>query len=51
MDCSMPIMDGFEATEKILEFHKLRGDKILPRIIGVTGHAEMSYKLKGKQKG
>lgn len=42
MDCNMPIMDGYEATDKIREFLYLYGI-IQPLIVAVTGHSEESY--------
>jgi CheY-like chemotaxis protein len=39
MDCNMPFMDGYEATEKIREFLHSKGLK-QPIISAVTGHTE-----------
>ena len=42
MDCSMPVMDGFEASDKIKNFFRLK--KLpQPMIVAVTGHAEEEY--------
>ncbi|MCI5060409.1 MAG: response regulator [Alphaproteobacteria bacterium] len=38
MDCQMPEMDGFEATQKIREFEKKQGRKAVP-IIALTADA------------
>jgi len=42
MDCQMPMMDGYEATQMIREYVHSKG---LPQpiIIAVTGHCEDSY--------
>lgn len=41
MDCSMPEMDGFEATRAIRILEKKRGDKAMP-IIALTAHVANS---------
>ena len=42
MDCSMPIMDGYEATMKIRNFSRVK--RVLqPMIIACTGHSELEY--------
>ena len=38
----MPIMDGYEATEKIREFLYIQGIE-QPLIVAVTGHSEHQY--------
>jgi len=41
-DISMPIMDGFESSEKIRNFY--RANKVAqPMIVACTGHAEEQY--------
>jgi CheY-like chemotaxis protein len=46
-DCSMPRMDGYECTAKILELLSRRGVRgALPKIYAVTGHVEPEYKEK-----
>lgn len=42
MDCSMPVMNGYESTQNIryyLKKHNLQQ----PRIIACTGHIEDEY--------
>ena len=42
MDCSMPIMDGYESTDLIRQFNK--NHKIQqPKIIACTGHTEQEF--------
>lgn len=42
MDCSMPFMDGYEATIKIRSFYRTK--KILqPMVVACTGHNEPEY--------
>ena len=42
MDCSMPVMNGYDATDEIRNF--IRGHKFLqPMIIACTGHTEDEY--------
>ena len=42
MDCNMPIMDGYQASEKIREYLYEKGLE-QPLIIAVTGHSEQQY--------
>ena len=42
MDCSMPIMDGYTASEKIRKFIKKLGVE-QPMIVACTGHTEEEY--------
>ncbi len=42
MDCSMPVMNGYEALNLIREF--VRTKKLLqPMIVATTGHTENEY--------
>ena len=44
MDCSMPIMNGFESTYKIRQYIKSNNSKPpQPMIAALTGHVEMEY--------
>ena len=38
MDCQMPVMDGFEAIAKIIEFENINNQKHIP-IIALTANA------------
>ena len=54
MDCEMPILDGLEATRRILSKHKqktilLKSKKL--KIIGLTGHVGNEYKQKCLEAG
>ena len=42
MDCNMPILDGYDATEQIRQF-LFEMDIEQPIIVAVTGHTEPSY--------
>ena len=42
MDCSMPIMNGFDSTEQIRRFCDQQ-QLIQPKIVAVTGHSEEEY--------
>lgn len=50
MDCQMPIMDGFEATKKVLEYEKESKLKHIP-IIALTANAMKGDKEKCIQAG
>ena len=44
MDCEMPELDGYEATELIREEEKLRGMETI--IVGLSAHSSQEYKEK-----
>lgn len=50
MDCEMPEMDGFEATQKIRSNEKIHHKKSTP-IIALTAHVLAEYKKKSSQSG
>jgi CheY-like chemotaxis protein len=50
MDCNMPVMDGYEATDLIRNF-MYENNLEQPIIIGVTGHTEKSYVNKAINSG
>lgn len=41
MDCSMPILDGYEATEIIRGFYR-RQKLLQPMVVACTGHVDHS---------
>ena len=45
MDCNMPFMDGYEATNKIRKLYKQMSIPVenQPKIIAITGHIENEY--------
>ena len=45
MDLSMPIMDGYEATERIRDFLK-RKNLPQPMIVALTGHTHEDFIVK-----
>lgn len=50
MDCNMPVMDGYTATNQIRDYLYTK-DLIQPIIIAVTGHVEQSYIRKAYMNG
>ena len=42
MDCSMPVIDGYQATDLIREFAKKNG-LCQPMIVACTGHTEEEF--------
>ena len=50
MDCNMPAMDGYQATEHIRQHIKNLG-KEQPYIIGISGHVEEDYRQRALQAG
>lgn len=50
MDCDMPFMDGYSATQTIREWEKLTGRKPIP-ILALTAHILDEHKKKSKEAG
>ena len=50
MDCEMPILDGFSATEKIREYETLNNSLRIP-IIALTAHAMDIHEKRSKEVG
>ena len=42
MDCSMPVLDGYEATDRIRQYLRSRYEQ-QPMIVACTGHTENEY--------
>ena len=51
MDCEMPLMNGYEATRRILDLAKKFDANKAPSIIGVTGHSKASHESKALDSG
>lgn len=54
-DCSMPVMDGYEASSQIQTLFSRAGidqnDPRRPLIIAITGHVEQEFIQKAEQSG
>jgi len=50
MDCEMPVMDGFVATEKIREMEKTKGQPTMP-IVAMTAHSSLEDRQRCEQSG
>ena len=51
MDCQMPVMDGWQATQKLV---KMRADgelRDLPAIIGYSAYSSREDEIKSKETG
>ena len=48
MDLSMPIIDGYEAFDRIITFIR-KNNLFQPFIIALTGHSEEQYVLKAQR--
>jgi CheY-like chemotaxis protein len=49
----MPIIDGYEATKKVIQICKDHGiaPRDMPHIVALSGHVESEYQLKAFQSG
>jgi len=50
MDCDMPFMDGYAATQAIREWEKVTGRKPVP-ILALTAHILDEHKIRSRQAG
>ena len=53
MDCSMPFLDGYDATRAIRKMWEKSGIKreYQPQIVAITGHVEEEFILKAMDSG
>ena len=53
MDCNMPFMDGYQATNKIRSLYQSNdiAKELQPKIIAITGHVEDEYVQKAYKSG
>ena len=51
MDVNMPILDGYQATEKIVKLHSKRRIKQLPTIVALTAYSTETTKEKCESVG
>ena len=51
MDCNMPKMDGYQATENIRQFVESQPEYEQPFIIGISGHIEEKYRQRALDSG
>ena len=49
----MPIIDGYEATKKVIQICIEKGiaPRDMPHIVALSGHVESEYQLKAFQSG
>jgi signal transduction histidine kinase len=51
MDCQMPVMDGWEATKRVVEMMKEGMIKLLPAVIGYTAYSGSDEEMKSREAG